>query len=153
MLSYLCVRKRIALDLRTVLSFRWELQSIHQRIPELVDRRWNQMKSAGVVGMRFFCKKRKKENIISYKEYRSLSMLYQHFLEERLDINTWSSFDCLCFSTVTGREKWSKNMKSLIHIGEPLFHCVQGNGFVCIRVVYDCCITLPERAIRNRFWV
>ena len=73
-------------------------------------------------------------------------MLCQHFSEKRLDINACPFFTILCFGTVTRGQKRSKNMYFLLHVGEPLFHCVQGHRFVGVRGGYNCRVTFLEGA-------
>ena len=86
----------------------------------------------------------------SYKKYRSFPMLYLHFSEKRFDINACPFFAVLGFNSVTRRQKrWSKNMNFLPHIREPLFHCVQGCRFICVRGSYDRRVTFPEDAIQD----
>ena len=71
-------------------------------------------------------------------------MLYQHFLEKHLDIIACPFFTVLRFGTVAKGQKRPKNMHFLLHVGEPLFHCVQGHrghGFVVIRGSQDCRVT------------
>ena len=38
-------------------------------------------------------------------------------------------------------------MNLLLHVGEPLFHCVQGHGFVGVRASYDYCVTFLEETV------
>ena len=38
-------------------------------------------------------------------------------------------------------------MNFLLHIGEPLFHCIQEHRFVDVRGSYDYRVTFSERAI------
>ena len=90
-----------------------------------------------------------KERKESYKEYRSFSMLCLHFPEKRFDINACPFFGVLSFNAITRRQKRPKNMNFLLHVGEPLFHCVQGCRFVGVRGSYDCRVTFSEEAAWN----
>ena len=74
-------------------------------------------------------------------------MLYLHFPEKSFDINACPFFAVLGFNAVTRRQKRSKNIDFLLHVGKPLFHCVQGHRIVSVRRIYDCRITFPEAAI------
>ena len=38
-------------------------------------------------------------------------------------------------------------MNVLPYVGEPLFHCVQGHGFVGVRGSYDYRVTFLEEAV------
>jgi hypothetical protein len=73
-------------------------------------------------------------------------MLYLHFSEKRLDVNVYPFFIVLRFGAITRGQKRSKNMHFLLHVGEPLFHCVQGRRFVGVRGSYDCRVAFLERA-------
>ena len=90
-----------------------------------------------------------KEKEKSYKENRSLSMLYLHFPEKSFDISACPFFSVLGFNAVTRRQKRSKNMNFFVHVGEPQLHCVQGSRFIGVRGNYDCRVAFPEEAIQS----
>ena len=74
-------------------------------------------------------------------------MLYLHFSEKSLDIDTCSFFIVLYFGAVTRGKKRSKNMHFLLHVVvEPLFQCVQGQRFVRVRGSHDYRVTFLEGA-------
>ena len=55
---------------------------------------------------------------------------------QRLSLFHCSAFRC--------RNQGSKNVHFLLHVGEPLFHCVQGQKLVGVRGSYNCRVAFLE---------
>ena len=89
---------------------------------------------SGTDGQKFQCKR--KERIL--RKILIVSMLYLHFSEKRLEINTCPFFTVLRVGAVTRGQKRSKNIHFLLNVGEPLFHFVQGQRFVVVSGFVEC---------------
>ena len=123
-------------------SLQSEHRLILQRIPEPAANGQSQRKPEEIYVVPTELERKEK----SYKEYRLLSMLYKHFSEKRLEVDVCPFFILLRFDAVTRGQKRSKNMHFLPHVGEPLFHCVQGRRFVGVRGSYDCRVAFLKGA-------
>jgi hypothetical protein len=49
--------------------------------------------------------------------------------KKHLDVNACPFFAFLSFNAITRRKKRSKNIKFLLHVRKPPFHCVEGHDF------------------------